>query len=79
MLRGNFSPGDIAAAAVVAADTNTTPDAVLAETKATGKSVVDIANSRGMSAQSLEIFMGLVWLSWTDDPAKEAQTRAPVG
>jgi hypothetical protein len=32
-----------------------------------------------MSAQSLEIFMGLVWLSWTDDPAKEAQTRAPVG
>ncbi len=79
MLRGGFSPGDIAASAVVAADTNTTPDAVLAEAKATGKSVVDIANGRGMSAQSLEIFMGLIWLSWTDDPAKEAQTRAPVG
>ncbi len=75
MIRAGFAPGDVSAAAVVAADTNTTPDAVLDEAKATKKSIVDIANARGMSAQSLEIFLGLIWLAYTDDPIKEARSR----
>ncbi len=76
MVKGGFTPGDIAAAAIVAADTNTTPDAILAEAKAEKKPVVDIANARGMSAQALEIFLGLIWLAYTDDPEKEAASHA---
>jgi len=41
----------------------------------TGKTIVDLANARGMYAQSLEIFLGLLYLSYTDDPAKEARGR----
>jgi hypothetical protein len=48
---------------------------VLSEAKATGKSIVDVANARGMFAQSLEIFLGLVYLDYTDDPQKEALGR----
>ena len=60
---------------IVGADTNTTPQAVIAEAKASGKSIVDLANARGMYAQSLEIFLGLVYLSYMDDPEKEARGR----
>ncbi len=75
LAREDVTPGQVAAAVIVGADTNAAPQAVLAEAKATGKSVVDIANSRGMFAQSLEIFMGLVYLDYTDDPEKEARGR----
>ena len=69
----DLTPGDVAAAVIVGADTNAAPQAILAESKATGKSIVDLANARGMYAQSLEIFLGLVWLDYTDDPEKEAR------
>ena len=51
----------------------TTPQAVIAEAKATNRPLVDLANERGMSAFSLEVFMGLVYLDYTDDPDKEAR------
>ena len=35
------------------------------------KSPVDVANEHGMHAWPLEIFTGLVYLSYTDDPDKE--------
>jgi hypothetical protein len=57
----------------VGADTNAAPQAVLSEAKATHKSIVDLANDRGMFAQSLEIFLGLIYLDYADDPAKEAR------
>ena len=60
---------------IVGADTNAASQAVLAEAKADGKTIVDLANSRGMYAQSLEIFLGLVYLDYTDDPDKEARGR----
>ena len=75
LARQNLTPGDVAAAVIVGADTNATPQAVLAEAAATNKSIVDVANARGMFAQSLEIFMGLVYLDYADDPAKEALGR----
>ncbi|HTW84837.1 MAG TPA: M48 family metalloprotease [Candidatus Sulfotelmatobacter sp.] len=71
----DLSPADIAAATIVGADTNATGTAILAEATASAKPVVDVANERGMDAQSLEIFLGLVYLDWTDDPAKEALDR----
>ncbi|HZO93797.1 MAG TPA: M48 family metalloprotease [Candidatus Baltobacteraceae bacterium] len=69
----DLTPGDVAAAVIVGADTNAAPQAILAESKATGKSIVDLANARGMYAQSLEIFLGLIWLDYMDDPDKEAR------
>ncbi|GAC1580268.1 MAG: hypothetical protein NVS3B7_14750 [Candidatus Elarobacter sp.] len=75
LTRQGLTPGAVAAAVIVGADTNAAPQAVLAEAKATGKTVVDLANARGMYAQALEIFLGLVYLDYTDDPDKEAQGR----
>ena len=75
MLHGNTSPGEITAAAIIAADTNVAPGVILQESTATHRSLVDIANSRGMHAEALEIMLGLVWLDYTDDPDKEARGR----
>jgi len=72
LLHQDFSPGEVVVASIVAADTNTTPAVVLAEAQSTHRSVVDLANARGMQALALEIFMGLVYLDYTDDPEKEA-------
>ncbi|HEY0394059.1 MAG TPA: M48 family metalloprotease [Candidatus Elarobacter sp.] len=75
MVRQNLTPGQVASAVIVGADTNAAAPAILAEAKANGKSVIDLANARGMYAQSLEIFLGLVYLSYADDPEKEARGR----
>jgi predicted Zn-dependent protease len=72
MTHQDLTPGEVAAAAIVAADTNTTPQAIVEEAAATNKRVVDVANARGMHAEALEIFLGLVYLDYTDDPDKEA-------
>jgi predicted Zn-dependent protease len=76
LAREDLTPGDVAAAVIVGADTNAAPQAILAEAKADGKTIIDLANSRGMYAQSLEIFLGLIYLDYTDDPDKEARGRA---
>lgn len=72
MVHDDLTPGEVASAAIVAADTNTTPEAVVQEAKTSGKRIVDVANARGMHAEALEIFLGLVYLDYTDDPEKEA-------
>ncbi|MDQ6929277.1 MAG: hypothetical protein M3126_01245, partial [Candidatus Eremiobacteraeota bacterium] len=71
MLHQGLTPGEIAAATIVAADTNSSPGAVIEEAAASHRSITDIANRRGMHAEALEIFMGLVYLDYTDDPKKE--------
>jgi predicted Zn-dependent protease len=71
----DLTPGQVAAAVIVGADTNAAAPAILAEAKSTGKSVIDLANARGMYAQSLEIFLGLLYLDYVDDPDKEARGR----
>ncbi len=75
LAREDVTPGQVAAAVIVGADTNAAAPAILAEAKASGKSVVDLANARGMYAQSLEIFLGLIYLDYTDDPDNEARGR----
>ena len=72
MLHDDLTPGEVAAASIVAADTNTTPQAIVGEAQATHRRIVDVANARGMRSQALEIFLGLVYLDYTDDPVKEA-------
>ncbi len=73
MEHDGLTPGEVAAASIVAADTNATPQAVIEESMANKREIVDVANQRGMSAQALEIFLGLVYLDYTDDPVKEAR------
>ncbi|HEV3157335.1 MAG TPA: M48 family metalloprotease [Candidatus Baltobacteraceae bacterium] len=71
MNRAMLTPGEVAAASIIAADLNTTPQAILSEAKANGKTIVDVADAHGMNALSLEIFLGLIYLNYTDDPQKE--------
>ena len=76
MQHAGLTAGEVATASIIAADTNTTTDAVIQEAKTSGKRVVDVANARGMDAEALEIFLGLIYLDYADDPAKEAHSRA---
>ncbi|MEO6913316.1 MAG: hypothetical protein ABI182_04775, partial [Candidatus Baltobacteraceae bacterium] len=73
MLHGNLSPGEIAEATIIAADTKSTPQSVIDEAKTNHRTLTEVANSRGMHAEALEIFLGLVYLDYTDDPVKELQ------
>jgi predicted Zn-dependent protease len=71
MLRDDLTPGAVAAATIIAADIKSTPESVIAEAKSSNSTVIDVANAHKMHAWPLEIFMGLVYLDYTDDPAKE--------
>jgi beta-barrel assembly-enhancing protease len=71
MLHDGLTPGDVTAATIVAADIKSTPESVIAEAKSSGETIIDVANAHKMHAWPLEIFMGLVYLDYTDDPTKE--------
>jgi predicted Zn-dependent protease len=73
MVRQNLTPGDVAAATIIAADVKSSPQEIIDEARTNGRSMVDEANARGMHAWPLEIFMGLTYLDYTDDPVKEMQ------
>ncbi len=79
MLHDDVTPGELTAASIIAADTHTTPQAIIREAHESHRGIVDVANAKGMHAQALEIFMGLIWLDYTDNPENEAhpegQTR----
>ena len=73
LLHQNLTPGQVAAASVVAADTNVSPAVIEQEAETTHRSVVDVANERGMGGETLEIMLGLVYMDYADDPDKEAR------
>jgi hypothetical protein len=73
LLHQNLTPGQVAAASVIAADTNVSPAVIEQEAETTHRSVVDVANERGMPAQTLEIMLGLVYMDYVADPEKEAR------
>ncbi len=73
MQRDDLTPGEVAAAAITAADTNTTPESIITQAQTSHRQIIDVANERGMKSQALEIFLGLVYLDYTDDPLKEAR------
>ncbi len=81
MRRDGLTTGEVATASIVAADTATTPDKIIDEARSSGKSIVDVGNERNMSSAALEIFLGLVYLDYTNAPqiALHAQpTTAPA-
>ncbi len=71
MLHSNLTPGDVAAATIIAADVKSTPESIIAEAKSSNQTIIDVANAHKMHAWPLEIFLGLVYLDYTDDPTKE--------
>ena len=72
MLHDDVTPGELTAASIIAADTKTTPQAVIRQAHEKHQSIIDIANEKGMHALALEIFMGLIYLDYTDSPSDEA-------
>lgn len=74
MIHKNLTPGDVVVATILAADIKTTPDEIVDQMVSEKKSPVDLADEHGMHAWPLEIFTGLVYLDYTDDPAKEMAT-----
>jgi Zn-dependent protease with chaperone function len=75
LLHENLSPGQVTAATIVAADTNVAPAVIEQDAATSHRSIVDVANARGMNAEALEIMLGLVYLDYADDPDKEARGR----
>jgi predicted Zn-dependent protease len=71
MLRDGLTPGDVTAATILAADIKSTPEAIIAESKSSGSTILDVSNAHGMHAWPMEIFLGLVYLDYTDNPDKE--------
>ncbi|HEY5339944.1 MAG TPA: M48 family metalloprotease [Candidatus Aquilonibacter sp.] len=74
MLADDITPGDVVVATIVAADIRSTPDDIVQQMISEKKSPVDLADEHGMHAWPLEIFTGLIYLDYTDDPAKEMST-----
>jgi hypothetical protein len=75
LLHLNLTPGQVAAASAIAADTNVAPAVIEQEAQSTHRSVVDVANERGMPGETLEIMLGLVYMDYADDPDKEARSH----
>lgn len=71
MLHDGLTPGDVTAATIAADDLKSTPESIISEAKRSGESIIDVANAHKEHAWPLEIFMGLVYLDYTDDPVKE--------
>jgi beta-barrel assembly-enhancing protease len=74
MVHKNISPGDVVVATILAADIKSTPDEIVDQMVSERKSPVDLADEHGMHAWPLEIFTGLVYLDYTDEPSKEMAT-----
>jgi len=73
MVHDNITAGDVVVATILAADIKSEPDDIVDQMMAEKKSPVDLADEHGMHAWPLEIFTGLIYLDYTDDPAKELE------
>jgi hypothetical protein len=76
MVQYDLTPGESVAATIVAAGTDSTPLTIVKEARAENRSIIEVANARGMRAKSLEIFLGLTYMDYKDDPVVEASTHA---
>lgn len=71
MIKDHLTPGQVTTASILAADKGEAIRDVIADAKAKGLSLVDEANAQDMHAWPLEIFMGLTYLDYTDNPQRE--------
>lgn len=75
MVHDGITAGDVTVATILAADIKTDPEDIVEQMLTEKKSPVDLADEHGMHAWPLEIFTGLIYLDYTDDPAKEMAIR----
>jgi predicted Zn-dependent protease len=75
LLDGGLTPGEAVAASVAAADSGTTPQALVDAARNEHRSVIAEANVRGVAAFALKVFMGLVLFDYVDDPDQEARPQ----
>ena len=71
MIAEHLTPGQVTTASILAADKGEAIRDVIADAKAKGLPLVDEANAQDMHAWPLEIFMGLTYLDYTDNPQRE--------
>jgi len=71
MIKDHLTPGEVTTASILAADKGEAIRDVIADAKAKKLSLVDEANAQDMHAWPLEIFMGLTYLDYTDNPQRE--------
>jgi hypothetical protein len=71
MLKDGITTGDVVIATILAADIRSTPGEIVDQMLQDKKSPVDLADEHGMHAWPLEIFTGLIYLDYTDNPETE--------
>ena len=67
-LRLDISPGDVAAASWLAAEEKVPVSTVINQQRATGTPYVDMAISKHLSMESMEIILGLMWEGYAEKP-----------
>ncbi len=67
-VRLGLSAGDLTAATWLAAEEKVPVSTVINEERATGKSVIDMAVAKGLSQESLEVILGLIYEGYTEKP-----------
>lgn len=67
-VRLGLSAGDIAAATWLAAEEKVPVSTVINEQRATGKSIIDMAITKGLSQESLEVILGLIYEGYAEKP-----------
>ena len=68
----HLTPGELAAATILAAEKQRSVDAVVKGTLEQGQPIVSAQSTVGTDALALEIFLGLIYLDYTDVLTKEA-------
>jgi tetratricopeptide (TPR) repeat protein len=67
-LRLDINPGDVAAASWMAAEEKIPVSTVINEQRSTGTPYVDMALSKHLSMESMEIVLGLMWEGYAEKP-----------
>jgi|SRR5579872_3049850 len=67
-VRLGLSAGDLTAATWLAAEEKVPVSTIINEERATGKSVIDMAVAKGLSQESLEIMLGMIYEGYTEKP-----------
>jgi hypothetical protein len=67
-LRLDINPGDVAAASWLAAEEKIPVSTVINEQRSTGTPFVDLALSKHLSMESMEVILGLMWEGYAEKP-----------
>ena len=67
-LRLGITPGDVAAASWLAAEEKVPVSTVINEQRSVGKSYVDMALSKRLATESMEVVLGLMWEGYAEKP-----------